>query len=215
MSAAEIIKVARDAGIELAIDGDDLVLQGPAPPPATLLDLLSRHKAEVVAALAASAHDNKLLARTPISEGLTDVVAADARGNTSCPTGPRADGCHNRKDQTGRGSHSIGVQGVASKSPVNPTDQAENAEPSLSPNRHLVEVPDRFAVARWSRDADVSTIARCILGTLKYEPHAADTTALRHALEGVIEDTSRRVTLQRQEGTTAETNPSLIANEES
>jgi hypothetical protein len=53
-------------------------------------------------------------------------------------------------------------------------------------NRHLVEVPDRFAVARWSRDADVATIARCILGTLKYEPHTADTTVLRHALEGVI-----------------------------
>jgi hypothetical protein len=33
------------------------------------------------------------------------------------------------------------------------------------------EVPDSFAVARWSRDADVSPIARCILGTLKYEPH--------------------------------------------
>ena len=38
-------------------------------------------------------------------------------------------------------------------------------------NRHLVEVPDSFAVARWSRNADVATIARCILGTLKYETH--------------------------------------------
>ena len=46
-------------------------------------------------------------------------------------------------------------------------------------NRHLVEVPDTFAIARWPRDADVATIARCILGTLKYEPHAADTTVLR------------------------------------
>ena len=27
-------------------------------------------------------------------------------------------------------------------------------------NRHLVEVPDSFAVARWSRNADVATIAR-------------------------------------------------------
>ena len=50
-------------------------------------------------------------------------------------------------------------------------------------NRHLVEVPDTFAIARWPRDADVATIARCILGTLKYEPHAADTAALRRALE--------------------------------
>jgi len=55
-------------------------------------------------------------------------------------------------------------------------------------NRHLVEVPDTFAVARWRRDADVAEIARCILGTLKYEPHTADVTALRCALEGVIEN---------------------------
>jgi len=54
-------------------------------------------------------------------------------------------------------------------------------------NRHLVEVPDTLAIARWPRDADVPTIGRCILGILKYEPHAADTTALRRALEGVIE----------------------------
>jgi len=39
-------------------------------------------------------------------------------------------------------------------------------------NRHLVEVPDTFAIARWPRDADVATIARCILGTLKYEPRS-------------------------------------------
>jgi len=54
-------------------------------------------------------------------------------------------------------------------------------------NRHLVEVPDSFAIARWPRDADVPTIARCILGTLKYEPHTADTTSLRRALETLIE----------------------------
>jgi hypothetical protein len=54
-------------------------------------------------------------------------------------------------------------------------------------NRHVVEVPDSFAIARWSRDADAKTIARCILGTLKHEPHTADITVLRRALEGVIE----------------------------
>jgi hypothetical protein len=53
-------------------------------------------------------------------------------------------------------------------------------------NRHLVEVPDSFAIARWPRDAEVATIARCILGTLKYERHTADITVLRQALEGVI-----------------------------
>ena len=58
-------------------------------------------------------------------------------------------------------------------------------------NRHLVEVPDSFAVARWSRDADIATIARCILGTLTYEPHTADTSVLRRVLKGVIEGTQR------------------------
>jgi hypothetical protein len=71
MSATEAIKVARHAGIELAIDGDNLVLEAPAPPPATVLHLLSRHKAEVVAILAATAHDNKLLARTPIFDSVS------------------------------------------------------------------------------------------------------------------------------------------------
>jgi hypothetical protein len=60
---------------------------------------------------------------------------------------------------------------------------------SANPNRHLVEVPDTFSIARWPRNADVATIARCILGTLKYEPHAGDTTALRRALESVLRET--------------------------
>jgi hypothetical protein len=87
----------------------------------------------------------------------------------------------------------------------NPTDQdlSENASKSFAdPNRFLVEIPDRFAVARWSRDADVATIARCVLGTLKYEPHAADTTVLRRALEGVIEHTARDGISQKREETT-------------
>ena len=51
MSAAEALKAARAAGVELAIDGDDLVLEASAPPPAAVLDLLSRHKAGIVALL--------------------------------------------------------------------------------------------------------------------------------------------------------------------
>ena len=42
---------------------------------------------------------------------------------------------------------------------------------------------NKFATAHWSRDADIVTIARCILGTLKYEPHTCDVTALRQVLE--------------------------------
>jgi hypothetical protein len=51
MSAAEALKAARAAGIRLGIDGDDLLLEASAAPPPAVLDLLSRHKAGVVALL--------------------------------------------------------------------------------------------------------------------------------------------------------------------
>jgi len=51
MSASEALKAARAAGIQLGIEGDDLVLEAPAAPPPSVLDLLSRHKAGVVALL--------------------------------------------------------------------------------------------------------------------------------------------------------------------
>jgi hypothetical protein len=51
MSAAEALRAARVAGIELEIDGGDLLLEAPVRPPAAVLDVLSRHKAGVVALL--------------------------------------------------------------------------------------------------------------------------------------------------------------------
>src|SRR5262245_49746328 len=78
--------------------------------------------------------------------------------------------------------------------PVSGSAMSNNEHTFADTNRHLVEVPDSFAVARWSRNADVATIARCIVATLKYEPHTADITVLRqalfkhevHALQGVM-----------------------------
>ena len=66
MSAAEALQAAQNAGVEIGIDGDDLVLEASAPPPAAVLDLLSRHKAEVLAALAATANEVGLLAPPPL-----------------------------------------------------------------------------------------------------------------------------------------------------
>jgi len=51
MSAAEALKQARAAGIRLGIDGDDLALEAFAPPPAEVLDLLARHKADIMTLL--------------------------------------------------------------------------------------------------------------------------------------------------------------------
>ncbi len=48
MSAAEALKMARAAGIELRLDGADLVLEASAPPPDVVLELLRRHKPGVM-----------------------------------------------------------------------------------------------------------------------------------------------------------------------
>lgn len=51
MSAAEALKAARAAGIQLGLDGDDLVLNAASAPPAAVLDALSLHKAEIMVLL--------------------------------------------------------------------------------------------------------------------------------------------------------------------
>lgn len=51
MSAADALKAARAAGVELRLHGDDLVLEALAPPPVEILDLLSRHKPGIVTLL--------------------------------------------------------------------------------------------------------------------------------------------------------------------
>ena len=44
----EALRAARDAGIGLHVDGVDLVLEASAPPSAAVLDLLARHKADLI-----------------------------------------------------------------------------------------------------------------------------------------------------------------------
>jgi hypothetical protein len=51
MSAFQALKAARDIGIRIVIDGDAITLDADAAPPAAVLNLLSRHKAGVVALL--------------------------------------------------------------------------------------------------------------------------------------------------------------------
>jgi hypothetical protein len=51
MNAADALKAARAAGVELALDGDDLALKAASAPPAAVIDALSQHKAEIVSLL--------------------------------------------------------------------------------------------------------------------------------------------------------------------
>jgi hypothetical protein len=51
VSAAQALKDARAAGIDIALDGDALVLAAGTAPPPSVLDLVASHKAGIVALL--------------------------------------------------------------------------------------------------------------------------------------------------------------------
>lgn len=51
MSAVHALKLARAAGVRIGIDGDTVTLDADDAPPSAVLDLLVRHKAQVIALL--------------------------------------------------------------------------------------------------------------------------------------------------------------------
>jgi hypothetical protein len=51
MSAAEALKAARAAGMKLGIDGDGLLLEAVTAPAPGVLELLARHKGDIIALL--------------------------------------------------------------------------------------------------------------------------------------------------------------------
>ena len=58
MTAAEALKAAWAAGIQLGIDGDDLLLEAALPPPPSVINLLLQHKADILANLAAREYES-------------------------------------------------------------------------------------------------------------------------------------------------------------
>jgi hypothetical protein len=48
VKAAEVIKKATAAGVRIAIEGDGLLLEATAPPPKTIIELITQHKAEII-----------------------------------------------------------------------------------------------------------------------------------------------------------------------
>src|SRR5262245_44216049 len=53
MSALQALDAAHAAGIEVSLDGKDLVLSGISAPPTAILDMVRRHKHCIVSALQA------------------------------------------------------------------------------------------------------------------------------------------------------------------
>jgi hypothetical protein len=51
MTAVEALRAARSANVHIGLDGTDLVLRAPAPPPPAVIDALKRHKQGIVGLL--------------------------------------------------------------------------------------------------------------------------------------------------------------------
>jgi hypothetical protein len=70
MSAAHAIRMARSAGVQIEVDGGDLVLRARSAPPPSILDGLSRYKPQIVALLqrASSTQQERALARLNSSD---------------------------------------------------------------------------------------------------------------------------------------------------
>ena len=54
MNAAEVIKEAAVAGIQIAIEGDGLSLEATAKPPKAIIELITQHKLEIINLLRSS-----------------------------------------------------------------------------------------------------------------------------------------------------------------
>ena len=85
MSAAIALKAARAAGVELRIDGDDLLLEASAAPPPAVLDLLMRYKTHIVAMLRQQERVTGLGPSRPLRTSETDERSAsiEEAGNTT------------------------------------------------------------------------------------------------------------------------------------
>ena len=95
MSAAAALKLAEAAGVSVAIDGRDLMLEAPAVPPAEVVDEIKANKAGIISLLT----ENTNLASALISGSLpssaiteqTDDLASDGRQRADRRAVPVAD----------------------------------------------------------------------------------------------------------------------------
>ena len=72
MNAVEVVRMARTAGVELTIHGDNLQLSAASEPPSSVIEELRRHKLEIVELLR-SDHDR--FKGPPPSEPYGEVIA--------------------------------------------------------------------------------------------------------------------------------------------
>ena len=88
MTVTEALELARSQGVEVTLDGDDLVLKAEAAPPPGLLAILGRGKWDIVAALRLREAEE----RRRIVQWVNDHFASSPAGVCAhCGDGPRSE----------------------------------------------------------------------------------------------------------------------------
>jgi hypothetical protein len=88
VTVTEALRLARSQGVEVTLDGDDLVLEAEAAPPPRLLAILGRGKWDIVAALRL----REVEERRRIVQWVNDHFASSPPGVCAhCGDGPRPD----------------------------------------------------------------------------------------------------------------------------
>ena len=88
MTVTEALELARSQGVEVTLDGDDLVLEAEAAPPPGLLAILGRGKWDIVAALRLREAEE----RRRIVQWVNDHFASSPPGVCAyCGDGPRSE----------------------------------------------------------------------------------------------------------------------------
>ena len=88
MTVTEALQLARSQGVEVTLDGDDLVLKAEAAPPPGLLAILGRGKWDIVAALRLREAEE----RRRIVQWVSDHFASSPPGVCAyCDDGPRSE----------------------------------------------------------------------------------------------------------------------------
>jgi hypothetical protein len=88
VTVTEALQLARSQGVEVTLDGDDLVLQAEAAPPPGLLAILGRGKWDIVAALRLREAEE----RRRIVQWVNDHFASSPSGVCAhCGDGPRSE----------------------------------------------------------------------------------------------------------------------------
>lgn len=76
MSAVEALREARAAGVGIVLDGADLLLRSSEPPPAAVIEALSRYKADIVALLQTAGLNEQLQGAAWHTSGTTALAEA-------------------------------------------------------------------------------------------------------------------------------------------